>query len=252
MSLTLPRCFGLIPAAGVGTRMQSSQPKQFLQVGEQTILQHSVAALLSNEKLAQVLVVTSAQDECSETILRSVLVSAKGRLLIAPCGGNSRAQSVLQGLQRLIQMGAGPLDWVLVHDAARPGLSQEALNRLITQVLETQCGAILAIPVVDTVKQVRIDQHGLVEATATLDRTLLWQAQTPQMFRIGQLTDALQHAAKTGFIGITDEASAIERVNGRVLLVQGERCNLKITVPEDLETLREHFNKSPISKDHLI
>jgi 2-C-methyl-D-erythritol 4-phosphate cytidylyltransferase len=225
-----PRIWAVIPAAGVGTRMANATlPKQFLKIGDQTILERSVRALLADPRVQGVCVVVSVQDTLSQPALETLLAESD-RVNLAYCGGASRATSVANGLADCLIDKAQVNDWVLVHDGARPGLSASALSRLIDRVLaqapsRPDIGGLLALAVVDTVKR---GQQEWVQTT--LSRDGLWLAQTPQMFRFGLLQNAL-----TQFADVTDEASAMEAAGHPVLLVEGERENFKITIPDDLQ-----------------
>ncbi len=214
------RCWGVIPAAGVGSRMAASRPKQYLEIGGKSLLQHSLDALLAITAVEAVVVALGAGESPP-----GWLDDPRVRLAV---GGARRADSVLAAL-RVLQEFAHEEDWVLVHDAARPCLSPADGERLVVRVLSTGTGALLAEPVVDTVK--RVDASGRV--LGTVDRSDLWRAQTPQMFRLGELASALERALETGS-PITDEASAMEQAGHPVAVVQGAARNLKVTVPEDL------------------
>lgn len=215
------RCWGVIPAAGTGARMAAAQPKQHLEVAGKSLLQHSLDALLAIAAVETVVVAMGADDARASTL------RASSRVLLA-VGGARRADSVLAAL-RVMQEFASPEDWVLVHDAARPCLLPADGDRLVTTVLASGTGALLAEPVVDTIKQVGADGRVL----GTLDRSQLWRAQTPQMFRLGELVDALERALRAG-AAITDEASAMEWAGHPVAVVPGSSRNLKVTVPDDL------------------
>lgn len=221
-------CWGVIPAAGVGRRMQTDTPKQFLVVAGRSLLEHSLLALLADARIRAVSVALKAGDE---RVSRLDTVVGNSRVSLTT-GGDERSDSVAAGLNDLVNVGASSEDWVLVHDAARPCLSRESLAALMQQVLSTGCGGILAQPVPDTVKRSR---DGCV--AATLDRSDLWLAQTPQMFRLGELRSALAAARKNGY-AVTDEASAMEFAGGRVQLVPASRRNLKVTVHDDIELAR--------------
>jgi 2-C-methyl-D-erythritol 4-phosphate cytidylyltransferase len=232
-----PRIWAVIPAAGVGARMASAaMPKQFLKIGEQTILERAVRALLADARVLGVTVVVSLQDTLSQAALGAVLIESS-RVDLAYCGGATRAASVANGLAHCLAHKAQANDWVLVHDAARPGLSTSALSRLIdTVLLQAQSapniGGLLALAVVDTVKRSEHNNSPAIlgaKVQTTLSRDGLWLAQTPQMFRIGLLQSALNQ-----FADVTDEASAMEAAGHVVLLVEGERENFKITLPDDL------------------
>ncbi|MEP1469898.1 MAG: 2-C-methyl-D-erythritol 4-phosphate cytidylyltransferase [Halieaceae bacterium] len=220
------RCWAVVPAAGRGSRMASATPKQYLPLHGRTVLEHSLLSLLRLPAVQAVVVALPDADD----IAQGLPVMADERV-VAVTGGAERSDSVLAGLDGLATLGAASDDWVLVHDAARPCLDRGALQRLLQQTASLDTGgAILAEPVADTVKQA--DARGQV--VATVDRSALWRAQTPQAFRFGELQDALREASANGW-EVTDEASAMERCGHPVWLVAGERSNLKVTQPADLK-----------------
>lgn len=214
----------LIPAAGVGARMGGATPKQYLNIAGQTILRHTVQAFLAAREIAHTYVVVSPAD----AYVDEALAGLQG-VSILRCGGATRRESVANGLQA-IATSLDAQDWVLVHDAARPGLTPALLTRLIERVGEHPVGGLLALPVVDTVKRVR---DGRVE---TIAREGLWLAQTPQMFRHAALSAALSLAGE-----VTDEASAIELAGQMPLLVEGHARNLKVTLPSDLALVQAYL-----------
>jgi 2-C-methyl-D-erythritol 4-phosphate cytidylyltransferase len=218
------RCWGVVPAAGIGSRMDAGLPKQYLQVAGATILEHSLNALLVSRRLAGVVVALHADDRRADRL--SVFGDDRVQRVT---GGEQRSDSVRAALAALLEQGE-PRDWVLVHDAARPCLQASDLDRLIERVTTAGIGGLLATAIVDTVKQA--SEAGLV--ACTLDRSVLWRAQTPQMFRLGELCAALDSAAVQG-LSITDEASAMELAGHPVQLVPGSARNLKVTLPEDLQ-----------------
>ena len=215
-----PRYFALIPAAGVGARMGATSPKQYLKIGGKPMLRHTLDAFLSSELIAHTFVVVSPDDPYIDT------VAPNHGVTILRCGGASRMESVRNGLAVLANTLSGP-DWVLVHDAARPGLTAELIEKLITGTGDHPAGGLLALPVVDTVKR-GIDG----EACGTVPRNGLWLAQTPQMFRYELLRDAL--AAVSDPNSITDDASAVESLGLSPKLVEGHPRNLKVTLPDDI------------------
>ena len=217
------KCWAVIPAAGVGSRMGSQLPKQYLKVAGATVLEHSLSALLACDFIEKVIVALKPLDKTAAAI---VALRDPGVLLVE--GGEARSDSVLAGLAALQGL-AAPDDWVLVHDAARPCVAAEDILALAQQVSSSGIGGILAVPMVDTVKRAGADN--IVDQT--LPRDELWSAQTPQMFRYELLYDALKSATRQG-LGITDEASAMELQGERVQLVAGSASNLKVTVPDDL------------------
>ncbi len=218
--------YALIPAAGSGSRLGAGVPKQYLPVAGEPMLAHPLRALLGCEDLRRIVVVTQAGDESAREVLGS-----EARAVLAPCGGPSRAASVRAGLGWLLEHGASPGDWVLVHDAARCCITTQAVRRLIDACVHDEVGGLLALPLADTLKRQR-EGTGPARVQATVPRSGLWQAQTPQMFRIGMLAAALDASADRE---ITDEASAIEGQGLRPLLVPGEASNFKVTLTGDLE-----------------
>jgi 2-C-methyl-D-erythritol 4-phosphate cytidylyltransferase len=215
-----PRYFALIPAAGVGARMGATSPKQYLKIGGKPMLRHTLDAFLSSEFIAHTFVVVSPDDPCIDA------VAPNHGVTVLRCGGASRMESVRNGLAVLANTLA-PADWVLVHDAARPGLTAELIEKLITGTGDHPAGGLLALPVVDTVKRC-IDG----EAAGTVPRNGLWLAQTPQMFRYELLREAL--AAAKDPDSITDDASAVEALGLSPKLVEGHPRNLKVTLPDDI------------------
>jgi 2-C-methyl-D-erythritol 4-phosphate cytidylyltransferase len=216
--MSFPNFVALIPAAGAGTRMGEATPKQYLPIAGKPMLQHVIDTFCVAPLIDRVVVVVSAEDDYIEQLI------LPPRCQVLRCGGATRQQSVTNGLLAL----AGQLDaddWVLVHDAARPGLTVALIEKLIAFVRDDAVGGLLAIPVVDTIKH--SDGHG--RSQRTVARDLLWAAQTPQMFRYQLLLDALQRA-----VNITDEASAIEALGLQPKLVEGSVRNFKVTLPEDV------------------
>ena len=215
------RCFALIPSAGTGSRAGTASPKQYQPLAGVPLVRHTLAAFAAVPRVARVLVVVAPGDD--------TLSGDGARLEVAPCGGATRAASVFNGLQALLAGGARPEDWVLVHDAARCLITPEQINALIDACLPDAVGGLLALPLPDTLKSASADSR----VAATIGRADKWLAQTPQMFRIGLLHDALAAHAAQGFAGITDEASAIEAAGHAPLLVRGSAQNFKVTYPED-------------------
>ena len=219
-----PRYFALIPAAGVGARMRADGPKQYLPIAGKPMLAHTVAAFLAADRIAHTFIVVSPDDGQIDGVAAPLLSS--GKVTVLRCGGATRMDSILGGLEAMQGQLAGG-DWVLVHDAARPGLTANLIDQLIDAVGVHPVGGLLALPVVDTVKQVE-DMR-----MRTVPRDGLWLAQTPQMFRFELLRAALQAASDS--TAITDDASAVEALGHRPLLVEGHPRNLKVTLPRDIE-----------------
>lgn len=219
----MARYFALVPAAGTGTRMGTAVPKQYQLIQGRPMLWHALHALCGHARVAGVYVVLSPRDPYFETWEWRDFA---GKLKALHCGGAVRAESVLNGLREL-QGELSEEDWVLVHDAARPCLTRDLIDRLIDAVGQDRAGGILAIPVADTLK--RADDAGRIAATEP--RAGLWQAQTPQMFPYGRLLQALEAAPPET---VTDEAGALELQGIRPRLVEGSGLNVKVTRPEDL------------------
>lgn len=219
-----PLVHGLIPAAGSGARFDGALLKQYQLIAGKPVLLHSIEALHLHPSISDVTVILAADDH--QYVHAAGSLAGEIRTVI---GGDTRAQSVLNGLSYLADRFAGS-DWVLVHDAARPCLSRGHLDLLLEEGLSSDDGAILALPVADTLK--RCGAQG--EILETVSRERLWAAQTPQLFRLGALMQALRSAQDAGVI-ITDEASAMEFTGARPRLVMGSAGNIKITWPGDLQ-----------------
>lgn len=218
----MSRYFALLPAAGVGARMGAEHPKQYLVIHGRPMIWHALRAFEQHAAVAGVFVVISREDAWWDRFDWSDL----HKLTVLRCGGATRAESVRNGLDALPEA-VDDADWVLVHDAARPCLSQELLDRLCVRLAEDAVGGILAAPVADTLK--RAGGDGCVLETVSRER--LWGAQTPQMFRRGVLSAALRVAGTA----VTDEASAVEALGLSPRLVESDLSNLKVTFPRDLE-----------------
>lgn len=198
-------------------------PKQYLPLGDRTMLEHSIVAMLSDARIDAVFVVVAPADaRWSEFDLNDE------RVEFLPVGGASRAESVRNGLIAIAAR-TDDDDRVLVHDAARPCLTEAQLGRLIDEVGADGSGGLLAIPLADTLKRGEDGRVGM-----TLDRSSMWCAQTPQLFRVGSLRAALSGALDA----VTDESSAMERAGHAPRLVMGGASNLKVTTPEDLVLAR--------------
>ena len=218
------KIWAIVPAAGSGQRMGTATPKQYLTINGVTILEITLRVLLDNSHIDSIIVCLSDDDN------HWTMLDVSNHLTIQEAiGGATRALSVMHGLMHIDNKTADD-DWVLVHDAARPCLSQDMLNRLVNQLKDDAVGGILAVPAKDTLK---ISGSSGKSIDKTLDRSLVWQAQTPQMFRYGLLRDALQKSLGDN-IEITDESSAMENSGHQVKLVVGGESNLKITSQEDL------------------
>jgi 2-C-methyl-D-erythritol 4-phosphate cytidylyltransferase len=225
-AIDAPRCYALVPCAGVGARSGAGLPKQYVQIAGRAMVAHTLSALGAVGRIAGTLVVLAPDDDRFEA---QVPAFGGDRRWVARCGGATRARSVANGLDELLRRGARPGDWVLVHDAARCLIRPEWVDRLIDGCLDDAVGGLLALPLADTLKA---GQEGRVGAT--LARAGKWAAQTPQMFRIALLQQALAQAGGD----VTDEASAIEQLGHAPRLVVGALENFKLTVADDFDLAR--------------
>lgn len=219
----LLRYIALIPAAGIGARLGGDLPKQYLPIGARTMLEHAIDAMLADSRIDRVFVVVASADKHWQS-----LTVDDDRVEFLPVGGASRAESVRNGLIAIAAR-VGDDDRVLVHDAARPCLTEQQLARLIDEVGDDDSGGLLAVPLADTLKRGEDGRVGI-----TLERAGLWCAQTPQLFRAASLRAALGGALED----ITDEAGAMERSGHAPRLVVGGAGNLKVTTAEDLVLAR--------------
>lgn len=234
--MSTPQVHVLIPAAGQGTRFGGVMLKQYLPVCGKPVLAHSIKVFQFHPLVSSITVVLAEDDQWFESAVG--LLAATVKTVI---GGDTRAQSVRNGL-RYIADNYSETDWVLVHDAARPCLSPSRLEKFLEQGLESADGAILAMPVGDTLKRAGDSQ----EIVSTVDRSELWAAQTPQLFRVGVLAEAIDAAQAAGY-ELTDEASAMEFVGVRPLLVKGSSANIKITHSSDLAIAEALLSRKELS-----
>jgi 2-C-methyl-D-erythritol 4-phosphate cytidylyltransferase len=222
----MSRYFALLPAAGIGARMGAEHPKQYLLIHGQPMIWHAIRAFERHPAISRTYVVISKQDGWWD----GFDWSAFSKLVVLRCGGETRAESVLNGLRACTpeeESGVRGDDWMLVHDAARPCLSPALLDKLLVELDGDPVGGILAAPVSDTLK--RQTEAGRI--AATIPRAGLWGAQTPQMFRHATLLQALEKVGRE----VTDEASAIEALGMAPKLVESNLTNLKVTYPRDLD-----------------
>lgn len=221
--MTEPSFWVVIPAAGVGRRMGSAIPKQYLELNGRHVIDHTLERMLLHPSIDGLYLALSDEDQWWE----DTEFAGHPDLVRVP-GGSERCHSVFNALE-MLQRRAQHRDWVLVHDAARPCIRRADVDHLIGMLQTHEVGGLLGMPVRDTMK--RTDPADRV--LETVERNHLWHAFTPQMFRFGVLFDALKGALDAGFL-ITDEASAIEWAGHRPIMVEGHADNLKITRPEDL------------------
>ncbi|MGV8926083.1 MAG: 2-C-methyl-D-erythritol 4-phosphate cytidylyltransferase [Ewingella sp.] len=233
---SLPEIIAVLPAAGIGSRMQTECPKQYLSIGGMTLIEHSIRALLQSTQISKVVVSLSPHD-----VQFAQLAIASDPRIQRVTGGSQRADSVMAGLEQ-----AGSHGWVLVHDAARPCLHIDDLNRLLAISTFSDVGGILATPVRDTMKRGEQGKSGIAH---TVDREELWHALTPQFFPLGLLKTCLRRALDEGAT-VTDEASAMEYCGFHPLLIAGRSDNIKITRPEDL-ALAEFYLTQLYQKENV-
>ena len=217
--MTAPRCFALVPCAGVGARAGAQGPKQYVVLAGRSVVAHTLRALAQVARIERTLVVLARDD----TQFEAAVPGFSG--WVARVGGVTRAASVAAGLQVLAEHGARDADWVLVHDAARCLVPPVAIDRLIDACIDDAVGGLLALPLSDTLKAADAQQR----VAQTVERSGKWAAQTPQMFRLALLRDALARAGSD----VTDESSAVEALGQAPRLVPGDARNFKLTLPED-------------------
>lgn len=230
------RLFAVVPAAGSGTRMGASLPKQYLSANGRTIAEHTIGRLLSYSRIEKIVVATAQDDLWWPQLSTALHPRVKSAL-----GGASRAESVLACLN-LLSAEADDADWVLVHDMARPCVRLSDIDLLLQSCAEQ--GALLALPVTDTIKQAEGEATESTSAVVagTLSRDNIWRALTPQLFPLGALREALTAALAEG-LPITDEASAMELRGGKPHLVVGRSDNIKVTLPADLALVRFYLSQ---------
>ena len=224
--------FLVIPASGIGKRMNSDIPKQYLHLDNGiTILDQCLKTFLSIESISGFVVALANKD----TRFESSLFAKHSKLIAIASGGKERFHSVLNALNSLNET-AQPNDWVLVHDSVRPCIKKSDIEKLIREVSNDSVGGLLATSAIDTVKE-----KNASGSISTIDRKQLYMAQTPQMFRFGILKEAIESAIKLGS-KITDESEAIEKLGHSIKIINGSSSNIKITTKDDIE-LANYFLK---------
>lgn len=227
-----PAIHALIVAAGKGSRFGSQTPKQYIKLGQHTLLQHSVARLANSPHINSCWIVIAADDQQARQLEFAIPVQFA-------TGGAERWQSVQSGVQALVDAGGQANDLVLIHDAARPAVPEQDIAAVIAAAQKETFGAILASPVTDTLKAeggIALGESRAAYISHTVSREGLWQAQTPQVFRLAALQEVLNYAAEQG-LAITDEAGAFEALSLPIKLVSGSRANIKLTYPSDHQLL---------------
>lgn len=254
----MTQCHALIPCGGTGQRLGGEIPKQYISLLGKPMVNYCLEVLIASKEISSIWVGISSN--LSESSQKAISWPQSSSVHVEETAGPSRHHTVLNTLKRMVDAGVSNSDWVLVHDAARPGITRELVAKLIQAVLsyKGECvGGILALPVADSLKQQKNDFKDFSTQALSAggkSREGLWQAQTPQMFRIGELKEALELAIASKEI-VTDEASAFERMGKFPLLIQGSNENLKVTYPQDWALIKKiiGFNeKSNINKDNFM
>lgn len=228
-----PQCHALLPTAGTGSRLGGDLPKQFQQLAGRPMLSYAIDAFIQTPEISSIWVGVSS-GFIDNPILKTLSKAGKP-LHCLPTGGATRQETVRNTLLAMLKAGVPEADWVLVHDAARPGISPALVQKLIAVVQTSGEGGLLAMPLADTLKMA--DSTSAIagnptRADKTISREHLWQAQTPQMFGLRQLYDAIEDGIRLE-ADITDEASAMELAGAKPLLVEGATINFKVTHPAD-------------------
>jgi 2-C-methyl-D-erythritol 4-phosphate cytidylyltransferase len=227
----------IVPAAGIGSRMNADLPKQYLKLGNQSILDTTIHKLLEFPLTKGIVLVLSPEDSYWQ---QSDFYQSPDIVIVS--GGKDRFNSVFNALEYLLKNTHNKQDWVLVHDAARPCIRHSDLNKIIDECQQHQTGGILASPVHDTIKQATNRQT----IDKTLDRQIIWKALTPQMFKLEKLHQTLKKAIDNHW-HVTDEASAIELDQGEIKLIEGHDDNIKITRPQDLSLAHFYLQQQELA-----
>ena len=232
------RCHALLPTAGTGSRLGGDLPKQFRELAGKPMVSHAIKAFMESSGIQSIWIGVSP-GFIDNPILQTI--AARGSdIYVVPTGGPTRQETVRNTLAAMMKSGIASDDWILVHDAARPGITPVLINKLIESVQASISGGILAVPLADTLKQADLDSvvaGNIPHSERTIPREHLWQAQTPQMFGLKQLHDALENAIRLE-ADVTDEASAIELAGVKPLLIEGAARNFKVTHPADWDLMQ--------------
>jgi 2-C-methyl-D-erythritol 4-phosphate cytidylyltransferase len=237
-SQSTPQCHALLPTAGTGSRLGGTLPKQFQELAGKPMLGYALDAFVNTPEIASIWVGVSPR--FIDNSILSALLSKSPTILFTPSGGPTRQETVRNTLAEMLKAGIPESDWVLVHDAARPGITPKLIQKLIHAVSQAGGGGLLAMPLADTLKMA--DANSAIagnpnRAVRTISRDHLWQAQTPQMFGLKQLHDAIEEGIRLE-ANITDEASAMELAGSNPLLIEGATRNFKVTHPADWDLMQ--------------
>jgi 2-C-methyl-D-erythritol 4-phosphate cytidylyltransferase len=245
-SPSLAQCHALLPTAGTGSRLGGALPKQFQELAGKPMLAYALDAFIQTPEIASIWVGVSPG--FIDNPILGTLTSKAPAIRFTPSGGPTRQETVLNTLAEMLKAGIPESDWVLVHDAARPGITPQLIQKLILAVNQTGEGGLLAMPLADTLKMA--DANSAIagnpsRSVKTISRDHLWQAQTPQMFGLKQLHDAIEEGIRLE-ADITDEASAMELIGKNPLLIEGATRNFKVTHPADWD-LMQTLLRTPIN-----
>jgi 2-C-methyl-D-erythritol 4-phosphate cytidylyltransferase len=241
---SMKKCHALLPTAGTGSRLGGDLPKQFQEIAGRPMLAYAIEAFMHSSLIESIWIGVSP-GFIENPMLKSL---AKGNKPIhfLPTGGPTRQETVRNTLAELLKSGISPDDWILVHDAARPGITPELIEKLISSVQNSEDGGLLAIRLADTLKQANLDlavAGNIPRIEKTIPREHLWQAQTPQMFGLKKLHSALENAIRLE-ADVTDEASAMELAGAKPLLIEGATRNFKVTHPADWDLMQLLLNSA--------
>jgi 2-C-methyl-D-erythritol 4-phosphate cytidylyltransferase len=239
---SVKKCHALLPTAGAGSRLGGDLPKQFKELAGRPMLAYAIEAFMQSPLIESIWIGVSP-GFIDNPILKS-LDKGNKPIHFLPTGGPTRQETVRNTLAAQLKSGTSPDDWVLVHDAARPGITPELIEKLITSVQGSDVGGLLAVRLADTLKRADLDlaiAGNMPRVEKTIPRDHLWQAQTPQMFGLQDLHDALQNAIRLE-ADVTDEASAMELIGVKPLLIEGVTRNFKVTHPADWDLMQLLLN----------
>jgi 2-C-methyl-D-erythritol 4-phosphate cytidylyltransferase len=236
------KCHALLPTAGAGSRLGGDLPKQFQELAGRPMLAYAIDAFMQSPLIESIWIGVSP-GFIGHPILKSLAKGSKP-IHFLPTGGPTRQETVRNTLAAQLKSGISPDDWILVHDAARPGITPELIKKLITSLQDSDVGGLLAVRLADTLKRADLDlviAGNMPRVEKTIPREQLWQAQTPQMFGLQALHDALQDAIRLE-ADVTDEASAMELTDVKPLLIEGATRNFKVTHPADWDLMQLLLN----------
>jgi len=232
------KCHALLPTAGAGSRLGGDLPKQFQELAGRPMLAYALEAFMQSPLIDSIWIGVSP-GFIDNPILKSLVKGSKP-IHFLPTGGPTRQETVRNTLAAQLKSGISPDDWILVHDAARPGITPVLIEKLITTVQDSDAGGLLAVPLADTLKQADLDSviaGNMPHIVKTIPRKHLWQAQTPQMFGLKELHSALEDAIRLE-ADVTDEASAMELTGIKPLLIEGATRNFKVTHSADWDLMQ--------------